>query len=541
MSLCAHILVVFSSMIVVLPNLKDSPVPKRKKFEVKITNETKFVASAPIEPELEPEKLRFESREFAGRIDSFIDLERQESNKKDVDVFKSPEADLAKIEAMNNLFDVKKSFKLPKSVVKRTRDTSKADSEVMSVSYSEIVERIDQEIELAELEDVFINKMPGFTPNAVIDNQDMSSYAIAGSSLGKGNVGGFIKRKKEIGDFTGDLFWSFEVYADESDAKRYFRIRVRLNEEASNFKAVPKEISILVDCSKSIDDERLDEFRDGIERGLATLNEGDLFNVTVFKDRVFTFSKTSVSPTEKNIKAALAFLSKFQVGEKTDTFDVLERAVKRRAYLEPSYILLLSDGRPTKGETNSRDLINKISKVNRGKKSIFAFSGGQWTNRYLLDFISYNNRGWAEYSYRTNRIAQNLEALFERIDEPLILNLRYLISGINEDETFPHVLPDFFRKAEFTLYGTYDDKPEILMQLLGDVDGETKEFIMQGAFAEATKGDRDIAINWAYNKIYHLISQLKKSQKKNGKILEEIDILLKKFNLKMPYLKDITQ
>ncbi|MFC1510366.1 hypothetical protein ACFL49_01780, partial [Candidatus Omnitrophota bacterium] len=312
-SLCAHVVVLFSSMAVVLPNIIDAELEKRKKFEVKVTSESKFIPAMSDQQSGDAEHLRFESREFAGRINSFLDREKQHSKKKNLEFTNGPEKQLLKSEKSKEFFDVKKSFKPDRTLKpKRVREIKEDKKGVIKVAYDQIIDRIDQEIKLAELEDAFVNKMPGFTPVFSYDDAAISTYADVGSNLGKGNVGGLVKRQKMVGDFTGELFWSLEVYLDPLDLKKYFRIRVRVNDEGSNFKTIPKELAILVDCSKSIDNERLVEFRDGIGRGLRTLNEEDVFNLTVFKDRVFTFAKKPVSPTEINIQTALEFLSQFQ-------------------------------------------------------------------------------------------------------------------------------------------------------------------------------------------------------------------------------------
>ena len=231
-------------------------------------------------------------------------------------------------------------------------------------------------------------------------------------------------------------------------------------------------------------------------------------------------------------------MDKFQIAEKTDAFEVLAKTIEKKNKLTPAYVILLSDGRPTKGVTNSREVINKISSINKGKKAIFTLSGGLRVNRYLLDFIAYKNRGWSEFASRTNKISDQVVNLYQKVDDPIIMNLRYYISGLDQKETFPTILPDFFRHAEFTLYGKFDEEKEFAMQLLGDVEGKPREYILRSDFKEAYQGDEEIARNWAFNKLFDLISQLKYDQD-NKALLAQIAELSKKFDLQNPYLEDM--
>jgi len=120
------------------------------------------------------------------------------------------------------------------------------------------------------------------------------------------------------------------------------------------------------------------------------------------------------------------------------------------------------------------------------------------------------------------------------------LQLRYNVSGLNEDDIFPRSLPDFYRNAEFTLYGTYKDENEFSLQLLGDTHEETNEFTVIGSLSDARVGDKDIARNWAFNKIYYLIG-LMEYQKDNARILEEINRLCDKFGIQTPYTEGIEE
>ncbi|VAX37901.1 hypothetical protein MNBD_UNCLBAC01-852 [hydrothermal vent metagenome] len=395
----------------------------------------------------------------------------------------------------------------------------------------------DDVLKAADVSKDFFDKMPGLTPKLVHKQKSASSDNLTASIPVSGG-GSTITKKTEHQNLEKYLHHELEIYEDPQDGQKYYKLSVRAGEAALVLPSIPKEIVFLIDCSISTEEGRLNEFKEGIKYSLTHLNKDDLFNIVAFKKKIYRFQPSSVSPKDSNKAAGLRFVENLTAGEKTDTYNALVQSINVEDMRTPAYIVLLSDGRPTKGVTDPRKLINEISRLNNGKVSIFSFSGGLRVNRYLLDFIAYKNRGWAEYSYRTHLIAGTLANLYEKIRDPILLNLRYYASGLNNEDIFPKMLPDFFRNTEFTLYGKYTEAKNFSLQLLGEGGGYTNEFVLDGSLAKATQGSPEIARGWAFNKIYHLIGLLEHG-KDNKALVQEIHFLSKKFNIKTPYAKRV--
>ena len=224
--------------------------------------------------------------------------------------------------------------------------------------------------------------------------------------------------------------------------------------------------------------------------------------------------------------------------EQTDVYLAFKKIVNIPLGKNPSSVLLLSDGRPTHGVVDSRELINSVTRANQGARPIFAFSGGGKVNRYLLDFISYQNRAWSQFMKKNWDIRKGLAEFYNKIRDPIFLNLRYRLNGLNEKEVFPKSLPDFYRNAEFTLYGKFDKEDTFSMQLLGDIDGKTKELIFSRSLSQAPKAGVEIMKGYAFNKIYYLISQVT-LQGRKPELLQQIKELSKRYGIETPYSLEI--
>ena len=372
--------------------------------------------------------------------------------------------------------------------------------------------------------------MPGFTP--VEGTYGNSTYE---------QGGGLRESKGELLKYESlDEFLDIRVlrYIDPKDPIKYFMIKIFAKPDAKVFSVMPKEILFAIDCSLSISPERLDEFKRGISACLKNLNKDDVFNIVAFRDKAFFFQPKSVSATPDRIKAAERFVSELTSNRQTDVYNALENILKTPLARNPSNIILISDGRPTHGVVDSRELINSVTRVNDKKRPVFAYSGGSKVNRYLLDFIAYQNRAWSQYVKERGKIHKGMADFYSKIKDPIFLNLRYQLNGINEADIYPRSLPDFYRNAEFTLYGTYTDEDEFSMQLLGDISEETKELIFTRSLAGAEEGPAEIVKGYAFNKIYHLISRVT-TQGQSPELMKEIRDLSKRYGITTPYSKGL--
>ncbi len=393
--------------------------------------------------------------------------------------------------------------------------------------------------------------MPGFTPS----RSSGSGPGGIGSGDGRGIGNGVGDGPGGLGVGEGggegpgggaskyeplDNFMDIQVYTYEapSDHQKYFMIKIYAKPGSQSLQVMPKEILFTIDCSLSISKDRLDEFKRGIRYCLTHLNRGDVFNIIAFKDQVQFFSEKSVTADPETIKRAEKFVSDLTASQATDVYSAFSKIIEKPAAYEPSNIILISDGRPTYGVVNSRELINSVTRLNKKSRPVFAFTGGAKVNRYLLDFIAYQNRGWSEFVRKTGDLDEGLGSFYDKIKDPIFLNLRYRLNNLDAEDVFPKALPDFYRGAEFTLYGRYDSQNDFSMQLLGDIDRKTKELIFSRALQEAKKGTEEIKRGYAFNKIYYLISRMT-AEGQTPKLLAEVDALSREYGIQTPYSSEM--
>jgi len=152
----------------------------------------------------------------------------------------------------------------------------------------------------------------------------------------------------------------------------------------------------------------------------------------------------------------------------------------------------------------------------------------------MLDFIAFKNRGWSTVVDREYLMGKEFSRLYNEIKDPLLLNVRYYAGGLNEQEIFPQTMPDFFKGSEFVIYGKYTDEDKFVVQIRGDMAQDKKEFNVSASLKDALMGDKQIAHDWAFHKVYYLISQLKYNEN-NAALIDAINELCTKFHIITPY------
>ncbi|MFH1877274.1 MAG: hypothetical protein ABH883_00495, partial [Candidatus Omnitrophota bacterium] len=268
---------------------------------------------------------------------------------------------------------------------------------------------------------------------------------------------------------------------------------------------------------------------------LGRLNEGDYFNIVAFRGDLDSFEKYSARASEKTIRKTDPFIRKLEATGQTDVANALRGIIEEPVVHRPSYVMLITDGRPTTGVIDSRSIIQEITRRNNRERPIFCFGGGRKVNRYLLEFISYQNRAWSRLSGEMHEMGSDFVDFYEQIKDPFLLNVRYRLNGVDPSSVYPKYLSDFYKGKDFTIYGRFDREDIFSMQLLGEINGRIKEIIYKGSLKNADAGGEDIAREWAFRKIYHLISQNTMGLGDPAVLRKEIESLSRKYNITTPY------
>jgi hypothetical protein len=318
-------------------------------------------------------------------------------------------------------------------------------------------------------------------------------------------------RDEQAYEFLDDLVdIHVESYAPPGEDQGYFRLRI-VPKDGESIAAIPKDVTFVVDASNSIIQRKLNETARGIRESVAMLRDQDRFNIVVFRDRATYFEAQLTQATPDVKRAADVFLRDLKSFGETDVYKAIAPVVQKEPRPGvPHIVMVFSDGRPTTGVKDGRDIINGLTEENTSGNTIYAFGGGRTVNRYLLDLLAYRNKGESRVTPQVDGIDQELPRFFATVNDPILTDCMVDFGSINETEVYPKDTPDFFNGQAVTVYGRFDPEndKDFAIRLTGRAGERKKEVIFRADLENAETGDQTVARNWAFRKVYHLIGEI---------------------------------
>lgn len=323
---------------------------------------------------------------------------------------------------------------------------------------------------------------------------------------------------------------------DEQGRPGYFEIEVVPKRSLRKLRAMPKDVVFLVDTSSSLPQATVDQAVRGVRDALGTLNEGDRFNIVLFNEQVRFFSPDRPQPaTQANLVKAGDFLRVAKAEGYTDVNAALSRLLQRDVAADRVYnLVLISDGQPTRGVIDTRDLINLITRDNDLNASIYCIGVGRRPDRELLNFLAYRNKGFSLFVTDDARTAGTIVDLLSRIRYPLVKDVRLNIVGLDPTTVYPRDLPNIHQNQRFDVFGRYVVPGQFTMRILGRGADGPVDFTFNRDLERAPIGDRAIARDWAFWKLHHLYSEVLRRGETPG-LQRQIDELGERYDLKTLY------
>ena len=337
----------------------------------------------------------------------------------------------------------------------------------------------------------------------------------------------------------GMLKATLSVYADKADPE-YVYAKVDIQRAgAEALPVLPKDMLFIQDCSASITEQRLAFCREGLLRCLAQLSPRDRFNVVGFRDTPQRCFPDWAPATPANVETARAFVRNMESRGNTDIYASLrELLAMDKKPVRPVVTILVSDGLPTAGMRDSAEIISAFTRENGGAVSIFALATFDQANLYLLDMLSYMNRGDSVAARRGKwSIPEVMDTQFVGVSRPVLSDMRFRFTGQGGDMV-PVLTPNLYLDRSLVLYGRFPKKADrVTFQVVGRSGEQGCDMVFDLKMADAVKGDPSIREEWAWHKVYGLIGA--HTQTRDPAQVQEIRRLAKSYGLKVPYTDEL--
>ncbi len=297
-----------------------------------------------------------------------------------------------------------------------------------------------------------------------------------------------------------------------------------------------RDITFLVDTSGSMAGRAMEQAREAILLCLQRLRRGDRFNVVRFATEAEPLFHRPLPADAANLARAREFVSGWQAAGGTNLEEALKTAGGDPAPGgRPRVIVLVTDGRPTIGETGEEALLRLATEAQEVGLRLFPVAIGDEINTHLLDGFAERTGTFRTYLESGENIATGITRLYEKISSPVLGGLRLDISkeaGVSQ--THPNRLPDLYRGAALTVAGRYRGQGRATFTLRGTVNGRDETFTFQ---ADLPRQDLDhdfLPALWAARRVGYLLDQIRLHGEER-ELAEEVKRLARRHGIITPY------
>ncbi len=329
---------------------------------------------------------------------------------------------------------------------------------------------------------------------------------------------------------------SLMTYRESAD-DGYFMIILSPRAETKPAAAIPKDILFVLDTSGSMQDKgKLDKALAALKFGIGSLNASDRFNIVTFSTEARRFRDGLVGVSQDTKAAALSFIARQSAAGGTNIYDALKDALASfQGGDRPRYLVFLTDGLPTVGETDPGRILRDTVAGNTLKVRLFTFGVGYDVNTFLLDQLAARNYGSADYVSPDEDLEVKLSNFFARVSSPVMTDLALDLGAPRAHDVYPRQLPDLFQGSQITVLGRYSGGGSFPIVLKGKTQGAARAIRYErNEFPETdTKADF-LPRLWAMRKVGYLLEQIRMSGE-NPELKNEIVRLAKKYGFVTPY------
>ena len=343
----------------------------------------------------------------------------------------------------------------------------------------------------------------------------------------------------------GTLGASVISYRPEGNEDGFFLLLASPEVKAMNSERPNKTLVFVVDRSGSMSGKKIDQAKDALKFVLNNLRTGDMFNIVAYDSAVESFKPELQKYDDETRKSALAFVDGIYAGGSTNIDGAMTTALAMiKDDTRPNFVLFLTDGLPTAGETNEAKIAQNAKQNNKIRSRIITFGVGYDVNSRLLDRIARDNYGQSDYVRPDENIESSVGRLSSKISSPVMTHVSVKVdvdaatdSGAPSiNRMYPKEVYDIFAGDQLVIVGRYKKAGGAKVTITGKLGSEEKKFDFPASLIEKSNDQSFAFVEklWAMRRIGEIIDELD-LQGKNDELVKELVGLSTKHGILTPY------
>ena len=293
-----------------------------------------------------------------------------------------------------------------------------------------------------------------------------------------------------------------------------------------------RDVTFVVDVSGSMSGRKIEQARAAGRQLLGTLRPNDRFRLISFSNDVNDFRDGFVRATRGNLEAGRRYLDGLSAGGGTNIAAALEDALQGalsgdtdsgRNETETGtetanggerlkLVLFLTDGMPTVGQTNPDQIATLADRERRGAR-LFTFGLGADVNSALLERLSMDGRGSAQFVRPEEDVERMVGVVAERLTDPVATDLRVTVNGhdVQLRDMVPSMPMDLFGGEDLVVMARYTGQGAARVTVDGTSRGHAVRWTSDARFADESRDNGFIPRLWAAQRIGYLSAERRRN------------------------------
>jgi Ca-activated chloride channel family protein len=334
-------------------------------------------------------------------------------------------------------------------------------------------------------------------------------------------------------------------YRPDGDDDGYYLLLASPEIKAADAEPSKKTVVFVVDRSGSMSGKKIEQAKGALQFVLNNLHEGDLFNIVAYDSEVESFRPELQKYDDKTRQAALGFVEGVYAGGSTNIAGALKSALSQlKDSSRPNFVIFLTDGLPTVGETNESKIVVASKSENEVRARVFAFGVGYDVNSRLLDRLARTNFGQSEYVRPDEDIEASVGRLYNRIGAPVMTDVAIKFDVENHkpergpvvNRVYPRDVYDLFAGEQLVQVGRYKQPGDAKVVVTGSVGGERQKLDFPAKLTKNSGDETNAFIEkiWAMRRVGEIIDEID-LKGKNDELVKELVALATRHGILTPY------
>ena len=343
----------------------------------------------------------------------------------------------------------------------------------------------------------------------------------------------------------GEVGASVLSYRPDPDDDGYFLLLASPKFQAESAQRPAKTTIFVVDRSGSMSGKKMEQAKESLKFVLNNLRPGDTFNIIAYDSSVESFRPELQKYDDETRRAALGFIEGLYAGGATNIDGALSTALEMiQDAKRPTYILFLTDGLPTTGETSEAKIVERSRQQNKHRARLVTLGVGYDVNSRLLDRLARANYGQSEFVRPDEDLEIYVSRLHNRISAPVMTDVKVEVDlekskaedGPPVNRVYPRQVYDLFAGEQLVLVGRYRRPGAAKVVVEGKVGDKTSKFDFPAELIEKSNDESYAFVEklWAMRRIGEIIEEID-LKGRNEELVQELVALSTKHGILTPY------